>query len=216
MAGVVGRPAPLVPWRWHQEGHQLRGEGPMTRAGRDVVAVPLARDRLLALLQERGAGTLPHANGPLLDHLLGTEALLRSWRCTDAVVLAGLAHAIYGTDGFGDQLVGLDEHDLLLQAVGIEVEALVYLYASCDREVVHPRLAGQKTVLFRDRFTGETFQLSDEQARALANLTIANAVELFVSAKVSPAPDWLVQLLRDLRRRVSPGVRTGASALVGT
>lgn len=185
----------------------------MPSAPPDVSAIP--HDSVLELLRQRGADTLPHLNGPLLDHLLGTERLLRAWECSEAVALAGLAHAAYGTDGFADHLLDLEERELLREAGGEDVEALVYLYASCDRKATYPQLPGRAPVAFCDRFTDESFQATDEQVSELAALTLANETELFVVATCTPAPEWLFKLFEEVRTRVSPSVRTAAGQVLG-
>ena len=96
---------------------------------------------------------MPHLTTDLMTHLLGTEAILRGWDAPGAAQLAGLCHAIYGTDGFDRSLTGLDARDEWVEAIGAEAEGLVYLYASCDRGVVYPRL-GDEVVVWRDRFAG--------------------------------------------------------------
>lgn len=40
-------------------------------------------------------------------HLLGTYDLLQQWSCSEPVVLAGLFHAIYGTDDFEGMILPL-------------------------------------------------------------------------------------------------------------
>jgi hypothetical protein len=168
-----------------------------------------ARSRVLHLLRQRGAATTPHLNGPLLEHLLGTERLLRTWQCPENVALAGLAHAAYGTDGFEARLLSLEERDLLRRAGGGEVEGLVYLYASCDRRFVYPQLPGTGPVSFRDRFSGETFPASEEQLRDFADLTVANEMELCARGGAD-APEWLVELFHAVEDRASAGVRRHA------
>ena len=111
-------------------------------------------DRVCTFLLDRGAGLVPHLRGFLFDHLRRTEALLRHWSTPEPVAVAGLCHATYGTDGFAPGLLGLDERQDLIDLVGETTEALVYLYASCDRSFVYPTLAAGCEPWFRDRFTG--------------------------------------------------------------
>ena len=56
--------------------------------------------------------------------------------------LAGLCHAVYGTDGFPTALLAVTERHVLSGIAGADVEELVYLYASCDRKFSYPRLRG--------------------------------------------------------------------------
>ena len=52
--------------------------------------------------------------------------------------MAGLCHACYGTDGYDQALLGLDERPVLTALAGVRAESLVYLYGSCDRAAVYP------------------------------------------------------------------------------
>ena len=104
----------------------------------------------LDLLVERGADCIEHPGGTLLDHLGRVASLLEGWGATDDVQKAGLCHACYGTDGFAPSLLGLDERGLLAARIGRRAEAWVYLYASCDREVVYPALGSRGSLWFRD------------------------------------------------------------------
>ena len=131
----------------------------------------------VAYLRRLGAAEVPHLTTDLMTHLLGTEAILRDWDAPGHVQLAGLCHAIYGTDGFGRSLVGLDARPEWVAAIGAEAEGLVYLYASCDRGVTHPAL-GAPAVPFRDRFEGTRFVASREQMTGFALVTVANELDL--------------------------------------
>lgn len=77
------------------------------------------------LLRARGAGSLPHPGGTLLDHLGRVRAQLDAWGASPVVQLAGLCHAGYGTDGFPVALFELPERPALAEVVGAKAEALV-------------------------------------------------------------------------------------------
>ncbi len=89
------------------------------------------------------AAATPHLFGDLLTHLLGTEALVRQWGGSDRLALAALGHATYGTDGFEPHLLPVSERAQLAAAIGDRAEALVYFYASCDRDAFYPQLVGR-------------------------------------------------------------------------
>jgi hypothetical protein len=59
---------------------------------------------------------------------------------SEVVSVAGLSHGTYGTDGFPASLLEVEERNQLEEVVGADVEALVYLYASCNRGFVFPKL----------------------------------------------------------------------------
>ena len=137
-----------------------------------------------ALQLDRGAGTLEHPGGTLHAHVARVADLLGSWGAGAELQAAGLCHACYGTDGFAATLLGLDERDLLTATIGEEAEALVYLYAACDRGQAYPRWKSSGQLLFFDRFTGWSGPIADDAARALIELTAANELDL---VRVDPA-----------------------------
>ena len=136
-----------------------------------------ATENALALLRATGADHLGHPGGTLLAHLLRVRDRLATWGAREALQLAGLCHAFYGTDGFAVSLLPLERRATLRTAVGAEAEALVYLYASCDRTVSYPVLADDGGAL-RDRFTGGTVTPAPARRRDVAELTAANELDL--------------------------------------
>jgi hypothetical protein len=62
-----------------------------------------------ALLRERGAEAIAHPGGTLYAHLLRIHNRLADLELGAGVRLAGLAHAVYGTDGFAVALLKLTE-----------------------------------------------------------------------------------------------------------
>jgi hypothetical protein len=179
--------------------------------------VTVPRHRTLDFLLSRSADAVPHLNGTLLDHLVATEELLRSWGCPEDLCRAGLCHATYGTDGFAPFLVPPDDRTPLAAAAGPEVEEMVYLYASCDRSFVYPQLPGDGPVRFRDRFLLTTAVLPPASLRAFVDLTLANEIEVAGSGdRTAGPPPWIGPLVDALEGRARPGVATGARrALAG-
>jgi catechol 2,3-dioxygenase-like lactoylglutathione lyase family enzyme len=105
-------------------------------------------------------------------------ALLAAWGADEDLQTAGLCHACYGTDGFGQALMALSERPVLADLIGARAEWLVYVYGSCDRDSVYPALGRPGPVPFRDRFTGRTYPLPEEDARAFTELTAANELDV--------------------------------------
>jgi hypothetical protein len=130
-----------------------------------------------AFLDGRGAATLEHPGGTLLAHLRRTAAALDRWGAPRALVVAGLAHAVYGTDGFPQPLATLDERRAVQELLGTEAEAIVYEYAASDRSVTWPGIDGESAP-YRDRFTGEERAIAGEALRAYWTLTTANELDL--------------------------------------
>lgn len=139
-------------------------------------------DRALRRLEAFGADRFPHVNGSLANHLRGTEALLRRWGNREALCLAGLYHAVYGTAGIRGSLVGLESRDEIRELVGIEAESIAYLYGACDREAFHPRIGTPAQLRFADRYTGSQYSIGMPQLRDFCELTLANELELASSS----------------------------------
>ncbi|NUW03029.1 DUF6817 domain-containing protein [Streptomyces sp. CAI 127] len=138
--------------------------------------------KALKMLEDANAEGIEHPGGTLLAHLKRVEALLGSWGGRPALQAAGLCHAFYGTDGFPVPLLDLEHRADLAQAIGADAEALVYLYASCDREATYRTLAEDDAMLL-DRFTGARVHPDLAQRRDFAELTAANELDL---AAISP------------------------------
>ncbi|TCO26336.1 hypothetical protein EV652_107227 [Kribbella steppae] len=130
-----------------------------------------------SLLLVRGADELEHAGGSLYVHLHRVAKRLTTLGASDTVVLAGLAHAAYGTDGFPTHLFDWQQERPVLEAViGPEAELLVYRYGSCERETTWRDLAEHHTVT--DRFTGTSEELSGADLRDFVDLTIVNELDV--------------------------------------
>jgi hypothetical protein len=166
-------------------------------------------------LASRGAAAIPHPGGTLLAHLRRVHALLADWGARPALRIAGLCHAFYGTDGFATALGDPSRRGDLAAIAGAEAEALVYLYASCDRPFSHPGLA-RPGAPFRDRFTGVVTYPPPRQRRDFAELTVANELDIMavdpdLAARAGPElvdlfTSW-GDLLSDRARRAVQAVR---------
>ncbi|MGZ5819260.1 MAG: DUF6817 domain-containing protein [Burkholderiaceae bacterium] len=135
-------------------------------------------EHLFAELQTLGAGEFEHFNGSLAAHLHGTESLLREWGARETVCIAGLYHAVYGTDGFTPSLAGIDMRQRITTLLGDEAEKLAYLYGACNRRAYYPRIGSESQLQFADRFTNTEYDISNEQLRDLCELILANEMEI--------------------------------------
>lgn len=130
-----------------------------------------------SLLLVRGADEIDHAGGTLYVHLHRVAKRLTTLGASDTLVLAGLAHAAYGTDGFPSHLFDWQQERPVLEAViGAEAERIVYRYGACDRETTWRDLAEHHTVT--DRFTGTSEELSLAELRDFVDLTIVNELDV--------------------------------------
>ncbi|WP_308312626.1 DUF6817 domain-containing protein [Streptomyces sp. ISL-11] len=138
---------------------------------------PVASARAVTLLRRLGAEAIAHPGGTLLAHLQRVHDRLATWKARPALQLAGLCHALYGTDGFPTVLLPLDRRADLAAVIGTEAEAIVHLYASCDRKATYPAFA-QADAAFHDRFTGRTHTPEPRLRRDFAELSAANELDL--------------------------------------
>ncbi|MFJ2888225.1 DUF6817 domain-containing protein [Streptomyces sp. NPDC087305] len=170
-----------------------------------------------AFLRDRGADAMPHPGGTLLTHLGRVQGLLAEWGADAAVQTAGLCHATYGTDGFAPNLLPVADRATLIALIGERAEALVYLYASCDRGAVYPRVDGTTEFAFRDRFTGRELSPPADQLRAFLDITAANELDVLghnteLAERYGPG---LHALLTRAGTLLSPAAREAVSRQLG-
>lgn len=175
-------------------------------------AVPPAA---MSYLRERCDG-IAHPGGTLLQHLERTAATLECWEAEFELVCAGLFHAAYGTEGFATRLTDLSSRSELVDRIGVEAEAIVYAYCSCDRKYGLPGLAGHADM--RDRFSGLHWTPSRRVARALAELTAANELDVLEHATLAPGDQgaivaWLLRCEPLLSSAAQAAVRRASFTL---
>ncbi|MGC4790359.1 DUF6817 domain-containing protein [Micromonospora sp. DT178] len=135
-----------------------------------------ADSELRRWLRQRGAETIQHPGGTLYAHLCRLHDRLAELGCGVDAQLAGLAHAVYGTDGFYVTLLDRTDRATLRNLIGDDAEALVYLYGACDRRRTWRELATTGEVV--DRFTDQTWHLSPGQMRPFVDLSIVNELDI--------------------------------------
>ena len=129
-----------------------------------------------ALLVDRGAQSVEHPGGTLYAHLGRVSDRLARHGVPEHVRVAGLAHAVYGTDGFDVVLVDLADRQLVRDVAGAAAEELVYRYGACDRARTWRALATSRRVV--DRFTGEAEVLDGAALRDFVDLTVVNELDV--------------------------------------
>jgi len=134
-------------------------------------------DEIVAWLESQGAADIDHPGGTLLQHLQRTESLLATWGGGEHARRVALLHATYGTDGFGPSLLKLNNRQVVRGLAGVDVEADVYLYASCDRAKTYPGLAAGDHRM-TDRFTGRVLEVGHDRVRQFMELTAANELDV--------------------------------------
>jgi hypothetical protein len=169
-----------------------------------LIVSEAAAAQALALLEAGGAATIAHPGGTLLSHLVRTADLLARWGASQDLVIAGLCHAAYGTDGFDVGLLDVDDRARLVEVIGATAESIVYLYASCDRRFTYPEIAAGRRA-FRNRFTGQVSYLSLSLRHHFMELTFANELDIAAHNPASTDTDWtrLARLFGYCRHLVS-------------
>jgi hypothetical protein len=162
-----------------------------------------------ALLKTNGAESIAHPGGTLFAHLHRTAELLAAWNAPEALVLAGLCHATYGTDGFDRSLLDLSERAQLRSVIGPAAEDIVYFYASCDRGFTYPNL-GSGQFGFRDRFTGAVSIPERDRLMQFMELTFANEIDVARNSRSFAENIW--PKVAALFRRCEPLVSSAAAA----
>lgn len=94
------------------------------------VAVNPKENRAVSFLREKTAH-IPHSGTSFFDHLFGTFCVLKKFQCDEDTCLAGLFHAIYGTEYFRNS--PHIEEDKIIKLIGPAANELVKLFAVENR-----------------------------------------------------------------------------------
>mgnify|MGYP000462866218 FL=1 len=156
-------------------------------------------------------------DGVLIDHLVGTQALLKKWNASPILQDAGLYHAAYGTAGFSKNLVSLEQRDMISGIIGKKAEEIVYLYCSCDREYFWPQFSHIDNPVFRNRFTDQQYQLSQRQLLDFCELTAANELEIANNSQefLKEHGQELYALFKNMQRYLSAQANSTIEAILG-
>jgi hypothetical protein len=207
---VTTRPVPSWAWRLELTARNAE-EDPMID---DPAPAPVppgsAHSDLHRFLLDRGADSVDHPGGTLFEHLVRTAEILEAWDASDHLVVAGLGHALYGTDGFDRSLVDVGDRRPIQHLLGVEAEAIVYCYAASDRSVTWRAPDDRPGAPYRDRFSGEERRLTTTEATAYWTLTAANEIDLV--GKLPGAED-ILPLLHQYRAFLPTAARTTVALL---
>jgi pimeloyl-ACP methyl ester carboxylesterase len=162
-----------------QAGHLVAHDAPRQLV--EQLAVQLRepgvrRRRIDHFLERIWQPQVRHPTGDLADHLLRTGRTLEEWEAFDWICDAGRLHALYGTDGFAANFSDV-QPVLVRGAVGPRAERLISLFGRCDRDRSYPTFLSSSPAVI-DRSTGEREPLRNCELRALAELTVANELDV--------------------------------------
>jgi hypothetical protein len=135
-----------------------------------------AEQDMRAWLRQRGAETIDHPGGTLYSHLSRMHERLGRLGLGTDMQLAGLAHAVYGTDGFDLALLDPAYRTTLRDLIGESAERLVYLYGACDRSRTWRSLSDTGAVW--NRFSIESESLDPVLLRSFVDLSVVNELDV--------------------------------------
>ncbi len=155
----------------------------MSRLGISVAPFGYApRDQLTDFLRERHAETIGHSGRTFLDHLQGTEKLLREWGMPAYVCDAGLFHSVYGTNIFTLQSVSFDERDVVELLIGKKAEWLAYLFCVAKRPQAFFAAFDDNWIANRHAYHGH--MVTNEEIQELIAIEVANHIEQDMGAEL--------------------------------
>ena len=166
-------------------------------------------------LRQHGAETIEHPGGNLYAHLSRVCDRLGRLGLDDDTRLAGLAHAVYGTDGFDVVLLDRQDRTNLREIVGERVEDLVYRYGGCDRNRTWQRLAETGEVF--NRFTNQTERPDRAKLRSFVDLSIVNELDVMEQAPsiIDEHGEYFRELFTAWATIASPQVTADAQQVLG-
>jgi len=132
----------------------------------------------LQSLIDLGAAGVQHIHSDLAAHFQGTSDRILRWGNEEPLCLAGLFHAVYGTFGLDERLVGLEDRPLIEEIIGRDAEEIVYFYGACNRALTYPEICRSDTPVVHDRFTNGTRVPNLDELKSFAELTVANEIDV--------------------------------------
>ncbi len=134
-------------------------------------------DSIVEQLRSFGIEDFNHSRQGLLDHLMGTQAILQRWGAAEYLCTAGLCHSIYGTESFKPMPVSIDNRSKVSAVIGPAAERLVYLFCAHVKNSLWANLQQGAPFSLHDRFTEQDVEISEQEFRDMIELTLANWLE---------------------------------------
>jgi hypothetical protein len=143
-----------------------------------VKETPVPMKTMTDYLIRIGADKIPHTNKTYLAHAIGTYRKMKSWGESDALCCAAMFHSIYGTEGFQDFTLPLDQRDELRALIGDYAELLAYANCAMDRASFHALAdADLDPYPVQDRLTGGSMDLSRQEYEDLMRVHLCDFLE---------------------------------------
>jgi hypothetical protein len=137
---------------------------------------PMPRANLIEFLRRHGAEASGHSGRSLMEHLVGTWRLLKTWDCAEHVCLAGLFHSIYGTSIYSRRTISRHERAAVRSVVGARAEELAFVFGVLERPAAWmPAMTTGKAPL--TGMDDVVLTLDDATVDELLEIEIANLLE---------------------------------------
>jgi len=149
----------------------------------------VSNEQLYVFLVGLGTVEIAHTGHDFLTHLKAVQGVLEAGGAEPEIVQAGLLHSIYGTEGFQDFSLPLEERDQVRGLIGERAEFAVYCNCVMDRATFDAAVASAVAD------GGDGFEIRDREGSPPITLTRAQLSDL---AEVHLF-DWLEQVDRSAR-----------------
>jgi len=140
-------------------------------------------DERINFLRTAKIDTTAHSGRGLLDHLLGTGALLLEWNARPALCDDGLFHSVYGTEHFLPATVPLGMRAEVQELIGAEAEELAWFFCVMERAAQHAP-------------SGRTFYSGHFLAERRDKTPLRSPVQTAPNAPRCEDPGWLPDRIR--------------------
>lgn len=182
------------------------GRKDLSLAGHAIAGRTL--DELLQVLVAAGAACTPKPEYALLPDLTQTYDLLRLWRRSDDVCLAGLFHGVYGSAWSRHRLIAPDQRERVREVIGRRAEELVFAGCAADYESLKRALRQGDPKLIEDRWRRAPLGIDEDTMVAIATSIMAHRVALH-SRKRPSDEEWADEreLLALVEPRLDPQLR---------
>jgi len=118
-----------------------------------------------------------HTDFGLIGHLKGTYEILKNWKCSDELCMAGLCHSIYGTESYRKDPIDLSERDNIRSIIGEESERIAYLFGAHVKDSLWENLDRVENFRIFDRLESKEVSIERRDLQDLITLTLANWLE---------------------------------------
>lgn len=131
------------------------------------------RLKLSNFLESVGAQSKNHTKGTLTEHLLRTYDLLKEKEVSEATMIGGGLHSVFGTNAFKDCCLSLEDLPKVESEMGKEEARLAVLFSVLKR----PSTLEKPNGLLLETTRGTSFSVTKEELTSLQLIECANLLD---------------------------------------